>query len=66
MNEYNNEEELKRKLCSLFEKSGRGYGLDFGTFRSMMAYKDANAGSPTIAQYDNPIIRSGIPSLFWY
>lgn len=67
MDQYiDSSEELIRKLGSLFKKAGRGYGLDFGTFRSMMAYKDANASSPVIAQYDSPVIRNGIPSLFWY
>ena len=54
--------DLQKKLNNLFY----GYGLDFGTFRSMMAYNNASHSSPQIAQYENPITRNGIPSLFWY
>lgn len=60
------EKELKDKLSQLFGIAGRGYGLDFGTFRSMMSFKNANDIAANVAQYDNPMIRNGIPSLFWY
>jgi len=42
------------------------YGLDFGTYRSMMAYKVADQPVPCTASYDTPSTCNGIPSLFWY
>lgn len=60
------EDELKNKLSQLFDMAGRGYGLDFGTFHSMMSFKNANDIAANVAQYDNPMVRNGIPSLFWY
>lgn len=53
-------------LTDYFHKHGHGYGLDFGTFRSSMAYHDASIHSLKTAQYENISIQNGIPSLFWY
>ena len=49
-------------LFSLFY----GYGLDFGTYRSMMACKSTEEPFPLAAPYETPSTRSGVPSLFWY
>ena len=57
---------LEDAISSLFKDYGQGYGLDFGTFRSQMAYKNANDNMATITTYDNPLNRNGIPCLFWY
>lgn len=49
-------------LFSLFY----GYGLDFGTYRSMMACKSTEEPFPLAAPYETPSTRGGVPSLFWY
>lgn len=43
-----------------------GYGLDFGTFRSMMAIRNLSRPTPDAASYEKLSLRNGIPSLFWY
>lgn len=54
---------LHDEMSALFYTS---FGLDFGTYRSMMAYRDGNDGTVSVARYDNPTNRGGIPSLFMY
>lgn len=47
------------------ESEERFFGLDYGTSRSLFAYKEENCKPEAIIP-ENPICRSGIPSLFWY
>lgn len=43
----------------------RFYGLDYGTSRSLFAYKE-DSRPPEAVVPENQACRSGIPSLFWY
>lgn len=47
------------------ESERRYFGLDYGTSRSLFAFKMENQ-KPEVLIPENQICRSGIPSLFWY
>lgn len=66
MDKNKEDNSLWNELHETLLNNKKGVGLDFGTFRSMMATKDANQSLPQIIKYENPYIREGIPSLFWY
>lgn len=59
---------LNDAMINLFANASAeySYGLDFGTYRSMMAYKSSVMPDPGAVSYESPAIRDGIPSLFWY
>lgn len=61
-------DQLNDDLVKLFANTSAeySYGLDFGTYRSMMAYKSSAMPDPGTVSYESPAIRDGIPSLFWY
>ena len=62
----NNTASLRNAMRAALDEKGVSvaFGLDFGTYRSMIATYDRDSGSLAVPNYSDACL-GGIPSLFW-